>query len=341
VFAGKTVLITGGTGSFGTAFARHLLQRDPAQIRILSRDEAKQDAMRHAFGDDRLRFYLGDVRDRDSIDPAMKGTDFVFHAAALKQVPACELFPDQAVKTNVIGSRNVLEAAQTFRVGKVVCLSTDKAVYPINVMGMTKALMEKTVQATARRLGKDAPVLCVVRYGNVLTSRGSVVPVFIDQLKRKRPITITAPEMTRFLLTLDDAVGLIETALLHGAQGDTFIRKSPAATVQDIATAIKDLYQSDAPIQITGVRPGEKFHETLCTFSEIGLAAETDQFLQIRLRDQSDLAANTGRIEGGPSQEFTSDRARRLSVGEIVALLGEQQEIRDDLQIQHRLRATG
>lgn len=339
MFADRTILITGGTGSFGTAFTRYLLQRGVRQIRILSRDEAKQDAMRHAFDEERLRFFLGDVRDPESIVPAMKGVDFVFHAAALKQVPACELFPEQAIKTNVIGSRHVLHAAEALGVERVVCLSTDKAVYPINVMGMTKALMEKTVQATARSLGKAKPTLCVVRYGNVLTSRGSVVPVFIEQLKRRRPITITAPEMTRFLLTLDDAVGLIETALTHGGQGDTFVRKSPAATVQDIATAIKELYRSDVPTQVTGVRPGEKFHETLCTFSEVSLAIETDEFLRIRLRDQTDLAANAGQLDS-PAREFTSDQARRLTVEEIQALLSSQAEIASDLKVHFTMRSA-
>jgi len=338
VFAGRTVLITGGTGSFGAAFTKYLLKGDARQIRIFSRDEAKQDAMRHAFRDDRLSFYLGDIRDQESIVPAMKGVDFVFHAAALKQVPACELFPEQAVKTNVIGSRNVLQAADALNVERVVCLSTDKAVYPINVMGMTKALMEKTVQASARRLGRG-PILCTVRYGNVLNSRGSVVPVFIEQLKRGRPITVTAPEMTRFLLTLDDAIGLIEMALRHGAPGDTFVRKSPATTVQDMALAIKDLYRSDVPVQVVGVRPGEKFHETLCTFSEIALAEETDDFFRIGLGDQNDLTANSGRIVG-PSEDYTSDRARRLGVAEIRAILDRVPEIAEDARTYLRLRAS-
>ncbi len=270
VLAGRVVLVTGGTGSFGQVVVRRLLAAGCAQVRVLSRDEAKQYAMRFDIADPRLRLLLGDVRDRDSVAAAVRGADLVFHAAALKQVPNCESFPEQAVLTNVTGSLNVLREAVAAGVRRVVCLSTDKAVYPVNAMGMTKALMEKLVQAEARR--GSATTLCVVRYGNVLCSRGSVVPSFIERIAAGRPLGVTVPGMTRFLLRLDEAVDLVETALAEGEPGDIFIRRSPACTVGTLALALQDLFAAPGPLSVLGARPGEKMHETLASVEEMRVA---------------------------------------------------------------------
>jgi UDP-glucose 4-epimerase len=339
-----TYLITGGTGSFGNAVVRHLLASTRSlEVRILSRDEAKQDAMRLALADDRVRFFLGDVRDRGSVDRAMRGVHYVFHAAALKQVPTCEFFPEQAVMTNVLGSQNVLDAAEAAQVTRVVCISTDKAVYPVNAMGMSKAIMEKLVQAKARAIGKGGTVVATVRYGNVLNSRGSVVPVFVDQIRRGRPLTITAPEMTRFLLTLSDAIHLIEFALRNASQGDTFIRKSAAATVIDMAEAVRELYGADLPIERIGVRHGEKIHETLCTFAETAAAEDMGEYLRIRLDSRGDLP-QAYLSEGDPKKlgavDYTSDRTERLDVEQVKALLRTVPEIAADVGVFQRERAT-
>ncbi|MDX2102836.1 MAG: polysaccharide biosynthesis protein [Alphaproteobacteria bacterium] len=333
VFSGQTILVTGGTGSFGGAFAKYLLQTDVGEIRIVSRDEAKQEMMRVAFADPRLRFFLGDVRDERSIDIAMKGVNYVFHAAALKQVPACELFPDQAVMTNVMGSRNVIDSAIRHGIRRLVSISTDKAVYPVNAMGMSKALMEKQVQARARTLTDDDTVLAVVRYGNVIASRGSVVPVFLEQMKTGQPLTITAPEMTRFLLTLDDAIALIEFALLHAKQGDIFVRKSPASTVADLATAMVAMFGYAGGQRTIGVRPGEKLHETLCTANELASAEEFPDYFRVamdaRTIDSDPLIR--GKRPSLNGTDYSSDTARQLPVGDIQAVLESLSVVQDAL----------
>jgi UDP-glucose 4-epimerase len=323
LFSGQTLLITGGTGSFGGAVARYLLSTDVKEIRVFSRDEAKQEMMRVGFGDPRLRFYLGDVRDPSSLDIAMPGVDYVFHAAALKQVPSCELFPDQAVMTNVMGSRNVIDSAIRHGVKRLVSISTDKAVHPVNAMGMSKALMEKIVQARARTLSAGDTVLAVVRYGNVVASRGSVVPVFIEQMKQRLPLTITAPEMTRFLLTLDDAIALIEFALLNASQGDIFVRKSPASTVADLSVAMTKLFGYTGGSRIIGVRPGEKLHETLCTANELASAEEFPAYFRIAM-DARDVRPDTliaGKRSSLDGRDYSSDVTEQLSVEEISAVL--------------------
>ena len=262
-FDGKTILITGGTGSFGGYFVDYLLDKNFHEIRVFSRDEMKQEEMRQRLQDPRIKFYIGDVRDRNSVDNAMGGVDYVFHAAALKQVPSCEFFPMQATQTNVMGSQNVIDSAISHKVSKVVSLSTDKAVYPINALGITKALMEKIVQATSRRLSDGQTILTLVRYGNVLFSRGSVLPLFIKLIREKKSITVTEPEMTRFLLPLDEAIKLVGFALENGKQGDIFVRNAPSCSVGDLAEALKNILHSDSEIKIIGMRHGEKLHETL------------------------------------------------------------------------------
>ncbi len=348
MFKNKIVLVTGGTGSFGNAVTRDLLGQKsgqaPAEIRVFSRDEAKQDAMRTALGDSRVRFYLGDVRDPRSVDAAMAGVDFVFHAAALKQVPACEFFPEQAVMTNVMGSQNVLDAAIAHGVTRVVCISTDKAVYPINAMGMSKALMEKLVQAKARRLEGKGPVICCVRYGNVVYSRGSVVPRFVEQIEQGRPMTITAPEMTRFLLTLEHAVELIKFALINGGQGEIMVRKAPAATVGVLAEALDELFGSGHKTEIIGRRHGEKLHETLCTFAELSRADENEQYYRIPLNTH-DLAYSAFLTEGGAptraTADYSSDNTERFTVAAAKRLLLTVPEIKDALARHGTKRAGG
>ena len=326
----KCVLITGGTGSFGSAVLRHLLAAGCREVRIFSRDEAKQEAMRRALNEPRVQFYLGDVRDIRTVDRTMAGVDMVFHAAALKQVPSCEFFPDQALLTNVIGSQNVLDSAIAHGVKRIVCLSTDKAVYPVNAMGMTKALMEKTVQAKARALGDHAAtVLACVRYGNVLYTRGSAAPMFVDQIVNNRPITVTDPAMTRYLLTLAEAIGLVEFALSHARQGDLFIRKSPACTVATFAEALKTLFDSNVPIRCIGVRHGEKIHETLATFQETARAQDMGDYLRVPMDDR-DL--NYDNYEGGEpqraqAQDYTSANTEQLDLERTVAKLREVPEI--------------
>lgn len=320
---GKTILITGGTGSFGEAATEHLLTRGVKSIRILSRDEAKQDAMRHRFSDARLDFHLGDIRDIKSVDKAMEAVDMVFHAAALKQVPSCERFPEQAIQTNVLGSENIIESAYKHNVERAVFLSTDKAVYPINAMGLSKALMEKLVQARASSIGNNGTKLVSVRYGNVVHSRGSVVPLFIDQIKQGKPLTITIPTMTRFLMTLDQAFGLIEMALTKGEQGDTLIRKAPAASVIDVAEAVKKLYGASNPINIIGIRPGEKLHETLCTFSEMAASEDLKDYLRIPEGHQKHFVQ-------AKAKDFTSDEAPQLDVNGVMKLLMSVPQIRKD-----------
>lgn len=326
MFDGKALLITGGTGSFGQTAARHFLDRGIGEVRIFSRDEAKQDAMRHVFLDGRVTYALGDVRDRASVDRAMEGIDWVFHAAALKQVPSCEAFPEQAVMTNVLGSQNVIEAAVAAGIERAVFLSTDKAVHPVNAMGMTKALMERLVQARARRLGDRAPILCCVRYGNVLYSRGSVVPLFVDQALSGRPLTVTRPEMTRFLISLQSAVGLVEDALIRGEPGDVFVLKSPAGTAGDLASAVLTLFGVSTPVRSIGIRPGEKIHEILATAEELSASEDFGHGYRLRgLPHRVDAALS----------DYTSETTERLDVAGIARLLETVPEIRD------RLRTVG
>ena len=276
----KILLITGGTGSFGTAVLRKFIHTDHfKEIRIFSRDEKKQDDMRNQFKNDKLKFYIGDVRDFSSVDKAMKGVDYVFHAAALKQVPSCEFFPMQAVKTNVEGTQNVIDAAGKNNVKKVICLSTDKAAYPINAMGISKAMMEKVAVAASRNL--DETVVCLTRYGNVMASRGSVIPLFVKQINNGEPITITDPNMTRFLMSLEEAVDLVLFAFEHGNPGDLFVNKAPAGTIGDLAQALKEMFKTDTEIKIIGTRHGEKLYETLCTREEMQKAEDMGDFYRI------------------------------------------------------------
>lgn len=321
--SGKSILITGGTGSFGRTAARRFLDLGAAEVRILSRDEAKQEVMRRTFADPRLTFLIGDIRDRRSVEEAASGIEVLFHAAALKQVPACEDNPEQAIMTNVLGSQNVIDAAVSKGVGRVVCLSTDKAVQPVNAMGMTKALMERLVRARARRLDGTRTVLTCVRYGNVLYSRGSVVPLFIDQAAAGTALTVTQPDMTRFLIRLDEAVRLVEAALTDGEPGDIFVLRSPAATVADIAEGVRRLFRSEAEIRIIGIRPGEKVHEVLVTREELASAeSRPDSF---RLRTQAAPADDS-------LADYTSQNTTRLDVDGVMSLLLQVPQVRDRLK---------
>ncbi len=334
MFDHKTILVTGGTGSFGNDFVRLVLaEHRPQRVVVFSRDEKKQHDMRLALADDRVAFVIGDVRDAAAVSSAMRGVDFVFHAAALKQVPSCEFFPIEAVKTNVLGTHNVLEAAEQCGVEKLVVLSTDKAVYPINAMGQTKALMEKLTLARARAPGSQT-TFCGVRYGNVMYSRGSVIPLFIDQIKSGRPLTITEPRMTRLLLPLSDAVTLVTFAMEHGEQGDLLVRKAPAATVQDLAQALLGLFDADNPIDVVGVRAGEKMHEVLVTAEELSRAQEFEEYYRVGCdadRDYDKFYVHGERSAAFARDGYTSENARRLSVGETAALLMELPEVRAEL----------
>lgn len=324
LFRGKTVLITGGTGSFGHAFLSYLLPLGCREIRIFSRDELKQEQMRIDYADPGLKFHIGDVRDRHSVDSVTHGADYVFHAAALKQVPSCEFFPMQAVLTNIIGSHNVVDSAVLHGVRRVVFLSTDKAVYPINAMGMTKALMEKVAQAVARGLSESKTVVSSVRYGNVMCSRGSVIPIFIKQIKERKPLTVTVQEMTRFLLPLRYAIELVAFAFEHARQGDLFVRKAPACTIGDLAMALKNLFKSDVPVKVIGMRHGEKIYETLATREELRKAEDMEQYYRVRMDDR-DLNYSKYFTEGDPNEvdieDYTSHNTVRLNAKEIEKLL--------------------
>ena len=335
LFKDKTLLITGGTGSFGNAVLRRFLDSDIREIRIFSRDEKKQDDMRHELQNPKVKFYIGNIRDRQSIDMAMEGVDYVFSAAALKQVPSCEFFPLQAVQTNVIGTNNVLEAAIAHKVKNVVVLSTDKAAYPINAMGISKAMMEKVAIARGRALGLDAgTTICCTRYGNVMGSRGSVIPLWVDQIKSGKPITITNPEMTRFMMTLDDAVDLVIYAWQHGENGDLFVQKAPAATLVVLAQALKGLYNSDAEIKVIGTRHGEKLYETLVTREEMAKAIDMGGYYRVPC-DTRDLNYDKYFIEGSEKinevDTYHSHNTRRLDVAEMKELLKKLKLIRQDL----------
>lgn len=328
--ANTVLLITGGTGSFGNAVLRRFLTTDIAEIRILSRDEKKQDDMRHTYQElypqyaEKIKFYIGDVRDYNSILNAFRGVDYVFHAAALKQVPSCEFFPMEAVKTNIIGSDNVISACVKNGVKKAVFLSTDKAAYPINAMGMTKAIMEKNVIARSRQMLPGDPVLCLTRYGNVMASRGSVIPLFCQQIDEGKPLTVTNPDMTRFMMTLEDAVDLVLYAFKHGEQGDLFVQKAPAATIETLAQAVLELKHSDLSTTIIGTRHGEKLFEVLVTAEEMMRAEDLPGFFRIPA-DNRDLNYDNyfskGNPEFGKIEQYTSHNTHRLNVEEMKQLL--------------------
>ncbi len=332
---GKTVLITGGTGSFGRTMVDYLLKIDTKEIRVFSRDELKQEQMRIELNNPKVKFYIGDVRDRNSVDNVMEGVDLVFHAAALKQVPSCEFFPMQAVLTNIIGGHNVIESAIVYGVSRVVCLSTDKAVYPINAMGMTKSLMEKVAQAAARAKVSKKTIVSCVRYGNVMCTRGSVIPLFIQQIKRNKPLTITVPEMTRFLLPLRDSVSLVLFAFENAQSGDLFVRKASASTIIDLARAVRNVFKSDVPEKIIGMRHGEKIYETLLTREELQRAQDLGDYYRISL-DERDLNYACYFVEGdlGESriEDYTSHNTTRLNIKQIEELLLSLPEIQVELQ---------
>ena len=340
LFKGKTLMITGGTGSFGNAVLNRFLKTDIGEIRIFSRDEKKQDDMRHDFQArmpevaDKIKFYIGDVRDLQSVRGAMPGVDYIFHAAALKQVPSCEFFPMEAVRTNVIGTENVLTAAIEEGVESVICLSTDKAAYPINAMGITKAIEEKVAVAKSRMSGKTK--ICCTRYGNVMASRGSVIPLWIEQMKNNAVITITDPNMTRFMMTLDDAVDLVVYAFEHGRNGDLFVQKAPAATLVTLATALKELYGKDTPVKIIGTRHGEKLYETLVTREEMARAEDMDNYYRIPC-DSRDLNYDKFFVEGSEVvsqiEDYHSHNTHRLDVEEMKQLLLKLDIVREDLNL--------
>ncbi len=336
MFKNKTLLITGGTGSFGNAILKRFISSDIKEIRIFSRDEKKQHDMRIFYSSDKIKFYIGDVRNYDSINLAMRGVDFVFQAAALKQVPSCEFFPMEATYTNVIGTDNVIKAAIYNGIKNVICLSTDKAAYPINAMGISKALMEKVAIAASRNISKNKTKVCVTRYGNVMCSRGSVIPFFVEQIKSKKPITITDPKMTRFLMSLDEAVNLVLYAFKNGNQGDLFVQKAPACTINDLAKALKELFNVDNPIKIIGTRHGEKEHETLCTREEISKARDLGNFYQIP-SDNRDLNYskffNFGNLNTSKIEDYNSNNTIHLSVKQVKEKLLELDFIKNELSL--------
>lgn len=344
IFRDKTLLITGGTGSFGNAVLRRFLDTDIKEIRIFSRDEKKQDDMRHRLQNPKVKFYIGNVRDQRSIDNAMRGVDYVFSAAALKQVPSCEFFPMEAVRTNVLGTENVLESAIQYGVKKVVVLSTDKAAYPINAMGISKAMMEKVAIAKGRSLGADATTtICCTRYGNVMASRGSVIPLWVDQIKSSQPITITDPNMTRFMMTLDDAVDLVLFAFEHGENGDLFVQKAPATTLSVLAQALKELYKTDTEVKIIGTRHGEKLYETLVTREEMVKSIDMGDYFRIPC-DNRDLNYDKFFIEGSEDvsriEDYHSHNTARLDVEGMKKLLLRLRFIREDLGLEATERGS-
>ncbi|WP_298615821.1 polysaccharide biosynthesis protein [uncultured Odoribacter sp.] len=344
IFKDKILLITGGTGSFGNAVLRRFLDTDIKEIRIFSRDEKKQDDMRHHLQNPKVRFYIGNVRDRQSVDSAVRGVDYIFSAAALKQVPSCEFFPLQAVQTNVIGTDNVLESAIAHRVKNVVVLSTDKAAYPINAMGISKAMMEKVSIAKGRALGENAQTtICCTRYGNVMASRGSVIPLWVDQIKAGKPLTVTDPNMTRFMMTLDDAVDLVMYAFEHGHNGDLFVQKAPAATLDVLAEALKQLYKTEVEVKTIGTRHGEKLYETLVTREEMAKAIDMGNYYRIPC-DTRDLNYDKFFTEGNEAvakiEDYHSHNTTRLDVNDMKQLLLKLRFIREDLGLEEKLKTT-
>lgn len=336
MFKDKTLLITGGTGSFGNAVLDRFLNTDIGEIRIFSRDEKKQDDMRKLYKNEKIKFYIGDVRDLASVKNAMHGVDYIFHAAALKQVPSCEFFPLEAVKTNVLGTDNVLTAAIDYGIKKVICLSTDKAAYPINAMGISKAMMEKVFVAKSNTVSPDKTVICGTRYGNVMASRGSVIPLFVDQIKSGQPLTITNPDMTRFLMSLDEAVELVVFAFQNAQAGDIMVQKSPASTVADLAQAVKELFHADNEIKIIGTRHGEKLYETLLTKEEYMHAEDMSGFFRVPA-DKRDLNYDKYFVEGNEKlsteEEYNSHNTDILNVEQIKEKLLQLDYIKEELEL--------
>jgi UDP-N-acetylglucosamine 4,6-dehydratase/5-epimerase len=334
MFKDKTLLITGGTGSFGNAVLRRFLDTQIKEIRIYSRDEKKQEDMRIELKTDKVKFYIGDVRNYDGLETAMRGVDYVFHAAALKQVPSCEFYPMEAVRTNILGAENVLNAAVASQVERVIVLSTDKAVYPINAMGMSKALMEKLMVAKSRLIDQSKTKLCGTRYGNVMASRGSVIPLFVKQIKEGKPLTITDPNMTRFLMSLDDAVDLVIYAFNHAKQGDIFVQKAPASTIMDLAIAVRELFNADNEIRVIGTRHGEKLYETLLTREEMAKAQDLGGYYRI-VPDGRDLNYGKYFTEGEEKvsllEDYNSHNTQRLSVPEVKEKLLKLRFIQEEL----------
>ena len=339
MFKNKTLLITGGTGSFGNAVMKRFLDTDIKEIRIFSRDEKKQDDMRKLYKNDKLKFYIGDVRDLASVKNAMHDVDYVFHAAALKQVPSCEFFPLEAVKTNVLGTDNVLTGAIEMGIKKVICLSTDKAAYPINAMGISKAMMEKVFVAKANTVDPTSTLICGTRYGNVMASRGSVIPLFIEQIKAGQPLTVTDPEMTRFLMSLEEAVELVIFAFQNAQAGDIMVQKSPASTVGDLAQAIKELFNAENEIKVIGTRHGEKLYETLLTKEENVVAKDMGDFYRVPA-DKRDLNYDKYFVDGdqklSSEEEYNSHNTERLNIEQIKAKLLELDYVREQLESWNR-----
>lgn len=335
MFDDKVLMITGGTGSFGQAVLKRFLDTAVREIRIFSRDEKKQEDMRLAMNNAKLKFYIGDVREYTSVHDAMKGVDFVFHAAALKQVPSCEFYPLEAIRTNVLGAENVMNAALARGVARVVVLSTDKAVYPINAMGLSKAMMEKVMVAKSRLSGPGETVFVATRYGNVMASRGSVIPLFIQQIKSGVPLTVTDPAMTRFLMSLEESVNLVLHAFERGRQGDIFVQRAPASTVGDLALAVKEIFRSDSPIRVIGTRHGEKLYESLVSREEMARAEAADQYFRIPA-DNRDLNYGKFFVEGEPVvatlEDYTSHNTVRLKVDEVKALLQSLDYVQEQLR---------
>ncbi len=340
LFTGKTLLITGGTGSFGNAVLNRFLQTDIGEIRIFSRDEKKQDDMRHEFqvkmpqAAEKIKFFIGNVRDLSSVKEAMHGVDYIFHAAALKQVPSCEFFPMEAVKTNVIGTDNVLTAAIEAGVQRVICLSTDKAAYPVNAMGTSKAMMEKVIVAKSRTVSPDKTKICCTRYGNVMCSRGSVIPLWIEQIKSGNPITVTEPSMTRFIMSLDEAIDLVLFAFEKGVSGDILVQKAPACTIQILAQAVKELFHVESEIKVIGIRHGEKMYETLLTNEECAHATDMGRFYRVPC-DKRDLNYDKyfkqGDTQRNPLTEFNSNNTQLLDVGQVKEKLLSLAYIREEI----------
>jgi UDP-N-acetylglucosamine 4,6-dehydratase/5-epimerase len=335
IFKDKTLLITGGTGSFGNAVLRRFINSDIHEIRIFSRDEKKQDDMRHLYNSPKVKYYIGDVRDKRSLDTVMTGVDYVFHAAALKQVPSCEFFPMEAVRTNVMGCENVLDSAIEHAIKNVIVLSTDKAVYPINAMGMSKALSEKVMVAKSRNLNGSGTIFCGTRYGNVMASRGSVIPLFIEQIKAKKPITITDPAMTRFMMTLEDAVELVLYAFNNAMAGDIFVQKAPAVTIETLAQALLEIYGGKNKIEIIGTRHGEKVCETLVNREEMARAEDLGDYFRINA-DSRDLNYeryfSKGESAVSKMEDYTSHNTKILDVEEMKKLLLKLDEVRKDIE---------
>jgi len=335
VFDNQILLITGGTGSFGNAVIRRVLKSNVKEVRVFSRDEKKQDTQRLQYGDSRLSYYLGDTRDHESVARAMRGVDYVFHAAALKQVPSCEFFPLEAVKTNVLGTENVLEAAIAADVKRVVCLSTDKAVYPINAMGLSKALMEKVAIAKARSLQDEQTTICITRYGNVMASRGSVIPLFLKQFHEDSPLTVTNPDMTRFMMTLDDAIDLVLFAFTNGRSGETFVQKAPAATIDTLVSSLKlTLNRQRHPVEVIGTRHGEKLYEVLLSKEEMAATEDLGRYFRITPDARSlnySQYTSEGNFKIDQATEYTSNNTKRLSVEEMSDLLSGLTSVREFL----------